>query len=283
MEPGVGQDNHLSVIVGKQGLKSSVMDVGSGAVPMGHQAQLVEHDAELAAPDWSTIRPAMVGLPFLADVTGPSAFSHRMTQFTVGHAQHGAVGQEIAGPVLLGPQPPVETGAVRQLGEQIAIVVFEPVVESSLANVLHGLQHADGDQFTDGEDGLAVVGSLGQGVIYFAEQFGDKIGDVHGVPRCRVLSTRRLQEPHDFFNVFSNQHQWLIGIIPTTRQFQINPDDADPVRGTIGQEISDTYGTSARFTNRRVRAQIRTVRIGSGAPRHTLLSVSEIPPSLNDF
>ena len=43
----------------------------------------------------------------------------------------------------------------------MAVVVFEPVVESPLTNVLHGLRHADGDQFTDGEDGLAVVGSLG--------------------------------------------------------------------------------------------------------------------------
>ena len=69
----------------------------------------------------------------------------------------------------------------------------------------------------------------------------------------------------------------MIGVIPTTRQFQINPDDADPIRGTIGQEIQDPYDIAARFTNRRVSAQVRTVQIGRGAPRHTLLSVSEIP------
>ena len=64
----------------------------------------------------------------------------------------------------------------------------------------------------------------------------------------------------------------MIGVIPTTRQFQINPDDADPIRGTIGTEIRDTYDTGARFTNRRVRARVRTTRVGRGAPRHTLLA-----------
>ena len=70
----------------------------------------------------------------------------------------------------------------------------------------------------------------------------------------------------------------MIGIIPTNRQFQINTDDGAPIRGTIGPEISDTYGTAERFTNRRVRAQVRTVRVSRGEPRHTLLAVS-LPPN----
>ena len=73
----------------------------------------------------------------------------------------------------------------------------------------------------------------------------------------------------------------MIGVIPTTRQFQINPDDGDPIRGTIGPEIRDTYDTAARFTNRRVRARVRTVRAGRGAPRHTLLAVSQLPDQEN--
>ena len=68
----------------------------------------------------------------------------------------------------------------------------------------------------------------------------------------------------------------MIGVIPTTRQFQINPDGADPIRGTIGPEIRDTYDTAARFTNRRVRARVRTTRVGRGAPRHTLLALSQL-------
>ena len=73
----------------------------------------------------------------------------------------------------------------------------------------------------------------------------------------------------------------MIGVIPTTRQFQINPDDADPIRGTIGPEIRDPYNTASHFTNRRVRARVRSVRIGRGAPRHTLLAVSQLPNQEN--
>ncbi len=73
----------------------------------------------------------------------------------------------------------------------------------------------------------------------------------------------------------------MIGVIPTTRQFQINPDDADPIRGTIGPEIRDPYDTAARFTNRRVRARVRTTRVGRGAPRHTLLALSQLPNQEN--
>ena len=73
----------------------------------------------------------------------------------------------------------------------------------------------------------------------------------------------------------------MIGVIPTTRQFQINPDDGNPIRGTIGPEIRDTYDTAARFTNQRVNARVRTVRIGGGTPRHTLLAVSQLPNQEN--
>ena len=71
MEAGVGQDDHLTIIVGQQGMKGLVVDVAVCAVPIGHQAQLVEHHAEFATHD-----PAMIGLAFLADLTRPSSFSH---------------------------------------------------------------------------------------------------------------------------------------------------------------------------------------------------------------
>ena len=116
-----------------------------------------------------------------------SSFSHGVAQFNavaVGHPQHGGFGQEVAGPALPGPQSAVEPGTAGQVGERAAIVVPEPVVESQLADVLHGLQHTDGDQFAQGEDGLAMAGNIGQGDVDLAEQFGDKIGNVLGVPRC---------------------------------------------------------------------------------------------------
>lgn len=120
------------------------MDIASCAVPICHQAQIVERHAERAAHD-----PAMIGFAFLADLTRSSPFPHWMTQFNavaVGHALHGGLGQEVAGPVLLGSQSAVEAGPVGQLGEQVTIVVPEPMVEGSLADVLHGLQHTNGDQ-----------------------------------------------------------------------------------------------------------------------------------------
>jgi hypothetical protein len=73
-------------------------------------------------------------------------------------------------------------GTVGQVGEEVTIVVLEPVIEGPLADVLHGLERTDGDQFVCEEDGLAVVRGVRQGLIYLAEQYGDKIGDVHGVP-----------------------------------------------------------------------------------------------------
>ena len=154
----------------------------SSTVPIGYQAPLVQHGAQLAAHD-----PTMIGLSLPADLIGAPTFPYGMTQFdavAVGHAQDGGLGQEAAGPVLLGLQLAEETGAFRQFGEEVAIVVPEPVVEGPLADVLDGLQHANGDQSTEGEDGLAVVGNIGQGVVYLTEQFGDKIGDVHRVHRC---------------------------------------------------------------------------------------------------
>ena len=40
---------------------------------------------------------------------------------------------------------------VGQYGKEVAIVVSEPGVEGPLADVLHGLEHANGDQFTQGK------------------------------------------------------------------------------------------------------------------------------------
>lgn len=73
----------------------------------------------------------------------------------------------------------------------------------------------------------------------------------------------------------------MIGIIPTTRDFQFNPTGQEPIRGRIGLEIQNPYETGQQYTNRRVLAAIRTVRIGRGIPKHTLISVSDLPETLN--
>ena len=74
----------------------------------------------------------------------------------------------------------------------------------------------------------------------------------------------------------------MIGIIPATRHFELRQNGEPPIHGRIGSEIRNPYRTAEHFTNRRVRALVRTARIGRGAPRHTLLAVHELPDSAAD-
>ena len=77
----------------------------------------------------------------------------------------------------------------------MAIVVLEPVVEGPLADVLHGLEHADGDQFAYELDGLAMVRGVSQDVVCLVEQFGDKIGDVREVPAVGSAKSQQVHPP----------------------------------------------------------------------------------------
>ena len=65
----------------------------------------------------------------------------------------------------------------------------------------------------------------------------------------------------------------MTGVLPTTRQFELAPFDGPPIQGRIVPDIRDPYQTAREFTNRRVSATIRTIRIGRRAPRHTLVEV----------
>ena len=104
----------------------------------------------------------------------------------------------------MGLQAAEQPGAFWQFGKATAIVVFEPAVEGALFDVLHGIEHADGDQFTDGQDGLGVLRNSRQGVVYLAVQFGDKIGNVDEVPPLRSVSTHSIMEPRGIFKIHSN-------------------------------------------------------------------------------
>ncbi len=140
------------------------MDVSGGAIPIGNQPELVEHNAKFAAHD-----PAMVGLALLADLMEPAPLPYRMAQFdavAVGHPQQGGLRQETAGPAGFGFQTPQQASAVGQFGKELAIVVGEPVVEGATTDPLHGVECADGDHFAEGEDGLGMLGEVGQGVVY---------------------------------------------------------------------------------------------------------------------
>ena len=68
----------------------------------------------------------------------------------------------------------------------------------------------------------------------------------------------------------------MTGVLPTTRQFELAPFGGPPIQGRIAPDIRDPYQTAREFTNRRVSATIRTIRIGRGAPRHTLVDVFQL-------
>ena len=69
----------------------------------------------------------------------------------------------------------------------------------------------------------------------------------------------------------------LLGVLPSTRQFELAPSDGPPIQGRVAPEIRDPVETAMRFSNRQVIALIRTIRIGRGAPRHTLIGVFQLP------
>ena len=69
----------------------------------------------------------------------------------------------------------------------------------------------------------------------------------------------------------------MLGIVPATRAFQLDPADGPSIHGHVGREIRNPRATAQQYTQRQVRATIRTVWVGRGAPRHTLLAVSPLP------
>ena len=80
------------------------------------------------------------------------------------------------------------------------------MVEGPLCNLLHDLQYADGDQLAEGENGLAVLGHPRQGVVYLAVEFGDKIGDVYGVPSLwRVVNSQHKGTSWHFQNQLKHE------------------------------------------------------------------------------
>ena len=69
----------------------------------------------------------------------------------------------------------------------------------------------------------------------------------------------------------------FIGVVPGTWAFQIDTNDGESIHGRVSPEAGNAYQIGIEHSNRQVRAQVRTVRIGRGAPRHTLVSVVGIP------
>ena len=110
----------------------------------------------------------MIGDAFASDLSGAAPVPNRMAQLNaiaVGDAHQGGLGQEASRAVLLTMQAAKQGCAFRQLGEQAAVVVPEPGIENALADAFDAVADADGCDFADGQDGLGMAGSGGDGVI----------------------------------------------------------------------------------------------------------------------
>ena len=66
----------------------------------------------------------------------------------------------------------------------------------------------------------------------------------------------------------------MLGVLPSTRQFELAPSDGPPIQGRVAPEIGDPVQTAMRFSNRQVIALIRTIRI-SARERDELMMLSK--------
>ncbi len=84
----------------------------------------------------------------------------------------------------------------------------------------------------------------------------------------RRLAEKNIQQKTDILTGI------LLGTVPARRFFEFRPSDSErPIEGRIGREIQDPYRVGARFTNRMVRARIRSIQVGQGQPKYTLLEI----------
>ena len=126
--PGSGQSFHRRsgrAVARRSGHTIGQVFVGSVAIPIGNQTQLILYDKELAAHDNVTPHPdagpTMIGNTIPANLMRPPAFPYWVAQLNtlaVGHAQNGWAGQEAAHPTSLGFQAAEQSGAFRQSGKR---------------------------------------------------------------------------------------------------------------------------------------------------------------------
>ena len=138
MEARIPQDHHLVFKLLNQVVEAGIVDIGRVAIPSRHQAQVVEHQTEFSSYD-----PAVIGLPFLANLVLTTSLSYRMNQLDavgVDDSQQGGFSQEGITPTLVSTQQAKETGAVGQFGEHSQAVVPKPAVESPVTHSFDGME-----------------------------------------------------------------------------------------------------------------------------------------------
>ncbi len=89
-------------------------------------------------------------------------------------------------------------------------------------------------------------------------------------------SIKRLA-PRNLHEETSDVSGIMIGVLPASKRFQLNRlTDPMEIEGRISGEIRDVYELAREHTGKEVTASIRSVRVGEGSPRYTLLKVSEL-------
>src|SRR5215471_17021470 len=206
MEAGVAQDNHPSVNVSNEPLKSVIGDIGGVTGPPHDQAVLVQQQAEFAADN-----PAMIGEAFAANLLGTAAFTHGMDQLDpigINDAEHGRGGQERPRPILMGREETKEPGALGEAGEQRPIVARQPAIKGPVAPAFEGMEQPQGDDLTGPEVGLGVFGDGAELLVDLVEQCRDKLDGDHGLLRAwqGVTLATSMEEVHDQDNKASRYY-----------------------------------------------------------------------------
>jgi len=101
------------------------------------------------------------GLPLTADLLRAPAFAHGVDQLDavgVNDTQHLRSGQEGLRPALMGREEAKEPGALREAGEQGAIVARQPAIERPVAHAFEGMEQPQGDHLTGPAAGIGIVG-----------------------------------------------------------------------------------------------------------------------------
>ena len=72
----------------------------------------------------------------------------------------------------------------------------------------------------------------------------------------------------------------ITGVLPSARRFELNRlEDGSEIEGRLGREIRDPHELLLEYMYRQVKAEIRSVRVGQGKPRYTLVQVTELTES----
>lgn len=177
---GVRQNNHFPDHSFDERQKLLVGDIRRFNLPVGDESELVGQKAELAADN-----PFPRSEAFFADALSVRLmnFSNRMTQFDtvrINHAHQRWFSQKLFRYPVMRFQTAKKSGALRQIGEKIDVVLFDPSVKSVLRRAFERKQQSERDKFADGKFGLQMFRRFNEHIVYTTKKFCDKLFLSHG-------------------------------------------------------------------------------------------------------